>query len=148
MWRCWQAGAAFGRWPRASSPRLRDRSAMRLDCSSSGWAPAHSSRLSSPSRCGRSSPPPQPARLSRSPEARDSTDASAAAAMATPPTLPDLRRSALIADGKAWASVVHDGALRDRGMVSFANVLNPQQIEAIRHYVIKRANEDKALGDK
>ena len=62
--------------------------------------------------------------------------------------LPDLRRSALIADGKAWASVVHDGALRDRGMVSFANVLNPQQIEAIRHYVIKRANEDKALGDK
>ena len=33
-------------------------------------------------------------------------------------------------------------------MVSFANVLNPEQIEAIRHYVIKRANEDKALGLK
>ena len=31
-------------------------------------------------------------------------------------------------------------------MVSFADVLNRQQIEAIRHYVIKRAREDKALG--
>src|SRR2546425_1199869 len=37
---------------------------------------------------------------------------------------PDLRRSALIADGKAWASVVHDGALRDQGMVGFAKVLS------------------------
>jgi len=42
--------------------------------------------------------------------------------------------------------VVHDGALQDQGMVGFENVLNPDQIDAIRHYVIKRANEDKALG--
>lgn len=62
--------------------------------------------------------------------------------------LPDLRRSALLADGKAWANVVHDGALRNQGMVSFANVLTLEQIEAIRDYVIKRANEDKALGEK
>jgi quinohemoprotein ethanol dehydrogenase len=62
--------------------------------------------------------------------------------------LPDLRRSALIADSRAWASVVHDGALRSRGMVAFANVLSPEQVEAIRHYVIKRANEDKSLGDR
>ena len=48
--------------------------------------------------------------------------------------------------GPAWAGVVHDGVLRDQGMVGFANVLNLQQIEAIRHYVIKRAREDKALG--
>ncbi len=60
--------------------------------------------------------------------------------------LPDLRRSALIADSKAWASVVHEGARRNQGMVSFASVLNAKQIEAIRHYVIRRANEDKALG--
>jgi quinohemoprotein ethanol dehydrogenase len=60
--------------------------------------------------------------------------------------LPDLRRSALIRDGEAWAKVVHGGALHAQGMVSFADVLNLQQIEAIRHYVIKRANEDKALG--
>ena len=59
--------------------------------------------------------------------------------------VPDLRRSPLLEDGKAWASVVHDGELRERGMVGFANVLDVQQIEAIRDYVIKRANEDKAL---
>jgi len=62
--------------------------------------------------------------------------------------LTDLRRSALLADSKAWASVVHEGTLRSRGMVSFASVLSPEQVEAIRHYVIRRANEDKALGDR
>ena len=62
--------------------------------------------------------------------------------------LPDLRRSPLLADSAAWSSVVHDGALRTRGMVSFAPVLSPAQVEAIRHYVIKRANEDKALVDR
>ncbi|MGH8136453.1 MAG: c-type cytochrome, partial [Steroidobacteraceae bacterium] len=60
--------------------------------------------------------------------------------------VPDLRRSGELADGAAWAIIVHGGALKDRGMVSFANVLDPQQIESIRLYVIKRANEDKALG--
>jgi alcohol dehydrogenase (cytochrome c)/quinohemoprotein ethanol dehydrogenase len=62
--------------------------------------------------------------------------------------LPDLRRSALLTDSAAWSSVVHDGALRTRGMVSFAAVLNSEQVEAIRHFIIKRANEDKALGDR
>lgn len=60
--------------------------------------------------------------------------------------VPDLRRSALLRDGTAWAAVVHGGALRSQGMVSFADVLNLQQIESIRLYVIKRANEDKLLG--
>jgi quinohemoprotein ethanol dehydrogenase len=60
--------------------------------------------------------------------------------------LPDLRRSALLADSKVWGSVVHDGALRTRGMIGFAPVLSPEQVEAVRAYVIKRANEDKALG--
>ncbi len=62
--------------------------------------------------------------------------------------LPDLRRSGLIADSAGWMSVVRDGVLKDNGMVSFANVLDPAQIEAVRHYVIARANEDKALGVK
>jgi alcohol dehydrogenase (cytochrome c)/quinohemoprotein ethanol dehydrogenase len=62
--------------------------------------------------------------------------------------LPDLRRSALLSDGAAWSSVVREGALRSRGMFSFAPVLSAGQVEAIRHYVIKRANEDKALGDR
>jgi hypothetical protein len=30
-------------------------------------------------------------------------------------------------------------------MVSFRSVMNAAQIEAIRHYVIHRANQDKAL---
>ena len=60
--------------------------------------------------------------------------------------LPDLRRSPEIRDSTAFASVVHDGVLSDHGMVSFANVLDLPQIETIRLYVIKRANEDKALG--
>jgi alcohol dehydrogenase (cytochrome c)/quinohemoprotein ethanol dehydrogenase len=62
--------------------------------------------------------------------------------------VPDLRRSPALENAKAWRSVVHDGALRDQGMVGFANVLSAEQIDAIRHYVIKRANEDKALALK
>jgi alcohol dehydrogenase (cytochrome c)/quinohemoprotein ethanol dehydrogenase len=60
--------------------------------------------------------------------------------------VPDLRRSALLGDAKGWAEVVADGSRRSRGMVSFANVLNLTQIEAIRHYVIRRAHEDHELG--
>jgi quinohemoprotein ethanol dehydrogenase len=59
--------------------------------------------------------------------------------------LPDLRRSPLLENPKAWAGVVHDGSLQDKGMVSFARVLSPSQVESIRQYVIKRANEDKTL---
>jgi hypothetical protein len=33
-------------------------------------------------------------------------------------------------------------------MVGFADVLSPERIDSIRTYVIKRANEDKALGEK
>jgi PQQ-dependent dehydrogenase (methanol/ethanol family) len=62
--------------------------------------------------------------------------------------LPDLRRSGLIGDSKGWAAVVNDGALKDNGMISFANVLTKAQIESVRHYVISRANEDKKLGIK
>ncbi len=59
--------------------------------------------------------------------------------------LPDLRRSGALANGKTWAEIVHGGALKDNGMVSFASVMSAEQAESIRHYVIKRANEDKAL---
>ena len=62
--------------------------------------------------------------------------------------LPDLRRSPLLDSAKGWATVVHDGALQSRGMVGFADVLSPEQIDSIRAYVIKRANEDRALGNK
>lgn len=59
--------------------------------------------------------------------------------------LPDLRRAGSLESAQAWAAVVHEGALKDNGMASFAGSLSRQEIEAIRAYVIKRANEDKAL---
>ena len=40
--------------------------------------------------------------------------------------------------------MILDGALKDRGMVSFANVLTPADAEAVRAYVIERSNWTKA----
>ena len=49
--------------------------------------------------------------------------------------LPDLRRSGALADAATWQGIVHDGALKDRGMVSFAPYMSKADIEAIRGYV-------------
>ncbi|MFL0355478.1 PQQ-dependent dehydrogenase, methanol/ethanol family [Erythrobacter sp. GH1-10] len=59
--------------------------------------------------------------------------------------LPDLRRSGTLGNPTAWQAVVHDGILKDNGMASFAPSLSKEEIEAIRAYVIQRANEDKAM---
>ncbi|MBE1527675.1 quinohemoprotein ethanol dehydrogenase [Sphingopyxis sp. OAS728] len=56
---------------------------------------------------------------------------------------PDLRVSGTLANADAWKGVVIGGALKDRGMVSFANVLTPADAEAIRAYVIERSNWTK-----
>ena len=58
--------------------------------------------------------------------------------------LPDLRWSALNRDANAWKDVVINGARKDRGMVSFAPVLSEAEAEAIRQYVIWKANRDYA----
>jgi quinohemoprotein ethanol dehydrogenase len=55
--------------------------------------------------------------------------------------LPDLRRSAMVFNQSLFNSVVREGALTPRGMVSFAADLSPEQTEAIRAYVIQRARE-------
>jgi alcohol dehydrogenase (cytochrome c)/quinohemoprotein ethanol dehydrogenase len=60
--------------------------------------------------------------------------------------LPDLRRSAYIADAQAFRSVVLDGALQAKGMASFDLVFEPNDVEGIRAYIIARANQDKAAG--
>lgn len=57
---------------------------------------------------------------------------------------PDLRVSGTLANAEAWKGVVIGGALKDRGMVSFANVLTPADAEALRAYVIERSNWTKA----
>lgn len=59
--------------------------------------------------------------------------------------LPDLRRSGALDNRQAWLQIVHEGALQDNGMASFKGSLTPAEIEAIRAYVISRANEDKDM---
>jgi quinohemoprotein ethanol dehydrogenase len=60
--------------------------------------------------------------------------------------VPDLRHSGAIGSAAAIKSVVIDGALQHNGMVSFSSAIKPEDVEAIRQYVISRANEDKKLG--
>lgn len=61
---------------------------------------------------------------------------------------PDLRHSGMINKTKDFNAIVLGGALAGNGMVSFASALSEGDAEAIRHYVIKRANEDRALETK
>ncbi len=58
---------------------------------------------------------------------------------------PDLRHSSALNNPKLWQQIVHDGLLKENGMVAWSKDYSPVQIESIRHFVIKRANEDKAL---
>jgi alcohol dehydrogenase (cytochrome c)/quinohemoprotein ethanol dehydrogenase len=62
--------------------------------------------------------------------------------------VPDLRHSGALNDGNAIKAVVIDGALKHNGMVSFKEVVTAADAEAVRQYLIKRANEDKALEGK
>jgi alcohol dehydrogenase (cytochrome c)/quinohemoprotein ethanol dehydrogenase len=61
---------------------------------------------------------------------------------------PDLRHSGVLNSPEALKAIVIDGALHDNGMVSFKADLTAEDAEAIRQYLIKRANEDKALEKK
>ena len=64
-------------------------------------------------------------------------------------TAPDLRYSGLLPFisglGGAWNSTVRDGDRAQRGMPGFGRTLPPETTEAILHYIIKRANDEKAL---
>jgi quinohemoprotein ethanol dehydrogenase len=60
----------------------------------------------------------------------------------------DLRRAGSLGDAKMWNQIVIGGALNARGMISWKEELTDAQAENLRHYVIKRAHEDKALGMK
>lgn len=59
-----------------------------------------------------------------------------------PDTYPDLRRSGRMVSEETWNAVVLDGELQDNGMISFANVLEDGEAEAIRAYVVSRANAE------
>ncbi|MEO1321443.1 MAG: c-type cytochrome, partial [Pseudomonadota bacterium] len=59
--------------------------------------------------------------------------------------LPDLRWSAYTTSADAWKSVVIDGNLQSIGMVSFADVLSEDDVEAIRAYVVQQAHNPEPL---
>lgn len=61
---------------------------------------------------------------------------------------PDLRHSGIIASADALKAIVIGGQLHQLGMVSFKSALTPTDAEAIRAYLVHRANEDKALEAK
>ncbi len=54
--------------------------------------------------------------------------------------IPDLRKSPLIGDDAGFKAVVLGGSLKANGMVSFAGVVKPDDLEAIRAYLITAAN--------
>jgi len=56
-------------------------------------------------------------------------------------TLPDLRHSAMAASSEAFQGVVLTGAMLDAGMASFAEVLNQEEAEAIRAFIVFQANQ-------
>lgn len=62
--------------------------------------------------------------------------------------LPDLRRSGVLADKASWQAVVHDGVLKENGMVGFAKWMSRDDIEAIRAYVADRARLVAREGDQ
>jgi mono/diheme cytochrome c family protein len=56
---------------------------------------------------------------------------------------PDLTRTPLLHTQEGFDSIVLTGALQERGMASFASVLQPADTEAIRAFIVARANELK-----
>jgi mono/diheme cytochrome c family protein len=55
--------------------------------------------------------------------------------------LPDLRFSPMLATEESWRSVIIDGALADRGMMSFADNLTAAEAEALRSYIVSISHE-------
>jgi hypothetical protein len=58
--------------------------------------------------------------------------------------LPDLRYSGSLANQVQFREVVLGGSLQPFGMISFAKELSKEDAEAIRAYVIFRANQSLA----
>ena len=56
---------------------------------------------------------------------------------------PDLTRTPLLHTQEGFDSIVLQGALAGKGMASFAAVLGPQDTQALRAFIVARANEMK-----
>ncbi|MEO6187064.1 MAG: PQQ-dependent dehydrogenase, methanol/ethanol family [Steroidobacteraceae bacterium] len=57
--------------------------------------------------------------------------------------LPDLRRTPYLQTDEAFDSVVLGGARQAHGMANYTSVLKPEDVHAIRAFVVLRANQDK-----
>jgi quinohemoprotein ethanol dehydrogenase len=53
--------------------------------------------------------------------------------------VPNLRYSPLLGDAAGWGAVVREGARAELGMANFAAILEAEESEAIRAYVISEA---------
>ncbi|WEK45354.1 MAG: PQQ-dependent dehydrogenase, methanol/ethanol family [Candidatus Andeanibacterium colombiense] len=60
------------------------------------------------------------------------------------PVNPNLPRSQIATDAKAWNAVVIGGKLSDHGMISFKPWLIPEQAESVRGYVLELAKDGAA----
>jgi alcohol dehydrogenase (cytochrome c)/quinohemoprotein ethanol dehydrogenase len=60
--------------------------------------------------------------------------------------LPDLRHSTALRDAALWASIVRKGTLVANGMIAFGEEVSAGDAEAVRAYVIERANESRPSG--
>jgi hypothetical protein len=58
--------------------------------------------------------------------------------------LPDLRYYAALGSAQQWSEGVLGGSMQSFGMVSFSKELSSKDAEAIRAYVILRANQSVA----
>jgi quinohemoprotein ethanol dehydrogenase len=56
--------------------------------------------------------------------------------------LPDLLRTPLLQSEEAFDSVVLGGARQARGMANFSSVLKPEDVHAIRAFIVMRANQE------
>jgi alcohol dehydrogenase (cytochrome c)/quinohemoprotein ethanol dehydrogenase len=58
---------------------------------------------------------------------------------------PDLRYSGLLPIRNGWNPTVREGDRATRGMPGFGTTLSQETTDAILAYVIKRANDEKAV---
>jgi quinohemoprotein ethanol dehydrogenase len=58
--------------------------------------------------------------------------------------LPDLRHSPALVDDGFWRAVVEQGALEANGMIGFGKALGTSRLDAVRSYLIQRAQESQA----
>lgn len=58
--------------------------------------------------------------------------------------LPNLKYSAALHREDTWLTIVKDGALNDRGMVSFSPLLTDEEILSVREYLVAQAQKEAA----